>query len=270
MKNLTVLLSCMHQDDASIVLRSNIRTDAVVINQCETDSLSQLILTTDGGKPLHVTYRCTSQRGLSRSRNMAIHTASAADICVLCDDDETFSDDYQQTIEQAYEQYPDADLIAFQVVTPDDPYLKKNYSDKTKRVGKLQALKIGSCQISFRRQSILDNNISFDEQMGSGTSHGCGEENKFLFDCLNKKLTIMYVPRIIATLNEKPDSNWFQGFTPRFFLERGWATARYMGKPAALLYAFYYAIKKYPLYHSETGFVRALGQMVVGIFKSTL
>ena len=36
---LNVLISCMHETDTSIVARSNIQTDAVVVNQCDTNSV---------------------------------------------------------------------------------------------------------------------------------------------------------------------------------------------------------------------------------------
>lgn len=35
---ISVLISCMHQKDTSIISRSNVRTNAVVINQCDRES----------------------------------------------------------------------------------------------------------------------------------------------------------------------------------------------------------------------------------------
>ena len=36
-----ILISCMHQKDASIIKRSNIQSDVVVVNQCDHDSIEE-------------------------------------------------------------------------------------------------------------------------------------------------------------------------------------------------------------------------------------
>ena len=129
------------------------------------------------------------------------------------------------------------------------------------------ALHIASVQISFRRESIVKNCILFDPEMGAGTGHGCGEENKFLFDCLHKHLRIIHVPITIASLASGGESHWFNGWTQRFFIERGWATARFLGKPLAVVYAAYYAVVKRKAYKNEIGMGKAFSCMVKGIFK---
>ena len=51
-----VLVSCMHQNDAAILKRSNIRGAALVVNQCDydrvdTSTFSTIINTTERGWP---------------------------------------------------------------------------------------------------------------------------------------------------------------------------------------------------------------------------
>lgn len=257
---ISVLISCMHQNDTSIVSRSNVRTNAVVVNQCAKDSVEESSFDSSDGKPFHLRFISTTERGLSRSRNMAIRNADD-DICLIMDDDETLKDDYAETMSKAYSQYPEADVIIFKLDNSG-----KEYGLRPKRLGYLGVLKVASWQISFRRKSIIDNDIMFDVEMGSGTGHGAGEENAFLYECLHKGLKIQYVPATIASLSPDSASQWFKGFTPRFFLERGWATKRYMGKTVATLYALYYAVKKHGMYRQDCPMPTAIKCMLKGIY----
>lgn len=255
---LSVLISCMHQTDTSIVGRSNVKTDAVVVNQCDHDKVEEIH---EGQGTLFIS---TTERGLSRSRNKAIENAKT-DICLIMDDDEVLADDYASTILGSYSAYPEADVIVFQVANAG-----KAYPSKPQRLGYLGALKVGSLQISFKRQSVRDAGILFDTEMGSGTGHGAGEENAFLYACLRKGLKVMYVPRLIATLDKDSASQWFNGYDARYFLERGWATARYMGKPLATAYAFYYTIRKRSLYKRQLSMASALANTLKGIMRKEI
>ena len=263
---LETLISCMHQNDDSIVKKSNVKSDAIIVNQCDKNEIYRKEIISDNGRQQQMTMICTTERGLSRSRNMAIANATA-DICLIADDDELFNDNATENILKAYEEYPEADLITFKVKGSVSSH--KKYAQNTGKIGYLKALHISSVQITFRRQRIIEKEISFDPEMGSGSGHGCGEETKFLYDCLHKKLRIVHVPVTIASLVEGSDSQWFTGRTPRFFVNRGWATARYLGRPLATAYAFYYAWTKRNEYKNETTIVQALKNMLYGIYHET-
>ncbi len=257
-----ILMACMHQNDLSIFSSSNIKCDVLAINQCDknqidySDDKSQCMIS-------------TTQRGLSRSRNMAIDNAWS-DICLISDDDEVFDNGIKQKILQAYNDYPEADIIAFLIdnasgfgdkIHGD----KKTYPTKPFRCSFLQTLHISSWQISFRRKSIMDKGLHFDEKMGSGTGNGGQEESKFLIDCYKAGLQIWYVPICIAKMNELHESQWFQGFDQRFFYNRGWATRRFLGWTLSTLYAIYFAIKKHKMYSTNISFANALTAMIKGI-----
>lgn len=264
---LETLISCMHQPDDSIAQKSNVKSDVVIVNQCDKNEMYRKEIVSDDGAQLQLTMICTTERGLSRSRNMAIAHATA-DICLIADDDEFFCDDAAKNILKAYEEYPEADLITFKVEGSVSSH--KRYAQSTTKIGYLKALHISSVQITFRRQRIIEKGLEFDPEMGSGSGHGCGEEAKFLYDCLHKGLRIVHVPVTIASLVEGSASQWFSGRTPRFFVNRGWATARYLGRPLATVYAFYYAWAKRPEYKKETTTFQALKSMLYGIYHKTI
>lgn len=253
-----VLISCMQQDDPVAMLRdSALQSNAVVINQCDVDATEELDY-----EGLHVRLVSSRERGLSRSRNMAIRNSSS-DICIVSDDDEVYSTGYAAFVEKAYRDYPEADVILFQIEG-----MGKTYSDKPFQVGYLAALHFCSWNITFKRESIVSKNVWFDEKMGSGTGNGSGEEIKFLYSCLHAGLRLQYVPIQLARLEDRGESVWFKGFDVTYFRNRGWATARYLGKPLALLYGLYFAVRKRFLYKNECSFINALCAIVRGVFET--
>ena len=80
--NLEVLLSCMYQEDMGIAVRARVQSDLLIINQCNKNGIDEV---TDGVH--HIRMISSTERGLSKSRNMALENA-CGDICLICDDDE--------------------------------------------------------------------------------------------------------------------------------------------------------------------------------------
>lgn len=255
---LEVLLSCMNQNDISIVKKSKITGDVLIINQTSHASSEELC-----SSEQHIRMISTTERGLSNSRNMAIQNAKG-DICLLSDDDEIFDENYEKTILEAFQKLPDADVIAFHVLNK-----TTRLKPMIQRLRYLNCLKIASYQIAFRKETILNAQISFDPFMGAGTGNGGGEENKFLFDCLKKGLRIYYIPTAIAAVQPQV-STWFFGYNENFFYQRGTATRYYMGNFFALIYASYYLFAKYPLYHKEISFWKATKSLLRGYLKNDI
>lgn len=259
-----ILLSCMHKKDTSIVERSNIQTDTVVVNQCDEESVISETYVNKKGETHSIIFISTTERGLSRSRNMALRN-STADVCVIVDDDETMTDNYAEVIAAAYAENPKADVIAFNFVRADGT--KKHELKRARKIGYIGALRISSIQITFRRESVAGHNIMFDEEMGAGTGNGAGEENKFLYDCLKHGLRIIEAPAVIARLNPGEPSSWFRGFDKKYFFDLGWSVRRFMGRFFATLYAFYTCVSKYRMYKKDCTFTAALCAFLKGIFK---
>lgn len=255
---LEVLLSCMDQPDASIVQRSGITTDVLVINQSDTDGYEK-----EDKNGMRIRMISTKERGLSRSRNMAMENAEG-DICLFCDDDERFVPGYREKILRSFRKIPDADVIAFAI--SNQPCRLRQ---KPQQLHSLQLLKIKSWQIAFRREAVSASKVRFDEFMGAGSGNGAQEENKFLFDCRKAGLRIYYVPLEIAAVAQER-STWFSGYTEDFFYKRGVATRYMMGLPLSLLYAVYYVTVKYPIYRSDITMTKAAASTLKGIVKDDI
>lgn len=226
----------MHRSDNSLIEASCITGNAVVINQCDREG--EYSFQTEKGSVRWVDSR---QRGLTRSRNLAI-SLSEADICLLCDDDEVFEADYEQKILAAYEALPQADVIIFKMKNR-----VPSFEDRIMELKFPQTMRVSSWQISFRREELMRCGVRFDELLGAGTGNGAEEELKFLTDCQKAGLKIYYVPEVIASVAQA-ESTWFEGFNEQFFYNRG-ATTRYiLGLPLALAYAIYYVARKKRMY----------------------
>ncbi len=255
---LDVLISCMHQDDFSILSKSKIIGDAVIINQCDENGFAQCSTSFGTAKMYSV-----NERGLTRSRNLAIEK-SDADICLLCDDDEVFEYDYRRKIISAYKRLKDADVIIFKMKNR-----KPSFKNKVKRLRFPLTMKVSSWQISFRRESIIKNDIKFDVLLGAGSGNGAEEELKFLTDCEKKKLKIYYVPAEIASVAQT-QSTWFNGYDKKFFRNRGNTTRYILGLPLASLYAIYYVVIKKKEYAKYISTKDAFISIFKGIFENKI
>jgi len=256
MNRLQVLLSAMHLENENYIDSLNIVTDAVVINQCDREEKRDGKREAINGALQKVTYIETLQRGLSKSRNMAIRNATA-DICILCDNDVEYQYGYEGMILRAFESQPDADIIVFFIKR------KERLSpifDEVKKMNYLSVLKIFSPEIAFRRKSVLD--TPFDEEFGAGAKYKMGEENLFLYDCLKKKKKIVYMPIQIAALREE-ESTWFSGYDKEFFLCRG-ANYVAMSRWFSHVLIWQFALRKKSLYGKNAGMFKVIKWMYEG------
>lgn len=255
---LEVLISCMYQKDLSIAERSMVKSDALIINQSNEDRNEEI-----RGDGHLIRMISTTERGLSKSRNMAIINATG-DICLICDDDEQLCDDLDRKIVRVFEELPIADIIAFKL-----DYKNKKYPKCIKKINYLTALKISSVQIAFRRESILKAGILFDESVGSGVSKAGGEEVIFLYNCLKQGLKLYYYPLNIGKILNG-ESQWFQGFSEEYFYDRGIFTCKMMGKSLAWIYGIYFLVFKYSLYKNGISFMKAYKAISKGIFSNDI
>ena len=252
-----VLLSAMLLKDESYVDSLNITGDAVVINQCDRYDERVCHRTSIKGNEQTITYIETRERGLSRSRNMAIGRAEA-DICILCDNDVEYLPDYETRIMDGFARHPDADLIVFYIKRKEKPV--PNFK-RSKRMRHISVLKIFSPEIAFKRKSI--EGLHFDERFGAGSGKYIrGEENIFLYDCLKKGLKIYYEPVMIAELREV-ESTWFRGYDKDFFISRG-ANYAAMTRWCSYILIWQYALRKGDLYRGTMSFFEVLKYMLKG------
>ena len=204
----------MNQDNKDLIIdRLKINDDekCIIINQVTNKTKAKK----DDRKSNH-RFMSYKERGLSRSRNHALDNAKG-DVCLIADDDCSYVNNYEKIVNDAYEKYPDADIIAFDFIRADGT--KKTMREG--RVGFLYSMKISSVQTTFRRNSVKKSGVKFDEKFGAGSDGPqWGEENIFLFDCLRAGLKIYYVPVTILRL-QNFGSTWDRSNTPERYKQWG-------------------------------------------------
>lgn len=125
--------------------------------------------------------------GLSRNRNNALGMATA-DICLIADDDNRYRQEHIDAILDAWSANPDADILTFQAETlPGEP------------LHPYPAPYVCSVEITFRRSSIIEKGLRFDERFGLGSPLLCaGEEEVFMADARRAGLNVRYIPEVIV------------------------------------------------------------------------
>lgn len=254
-QTLQLIISTMHKSGMENFAAMKIQTDAVVVNQCEEDSVQMY---TEGEH--RIDWVNSSTRGLSVSRNIALKNATA-DIVLLCDDDEELVDEYSDVILSAFDVHPDADVIAFQVEGIEREF--KKYSPDAKKLNYLSSLSVSSVEIALKRESVLKKNLCFQEEFGTGAKYKMGEENIFLYDCLKAGLALYYEPQCIAKLH-MDDSSWFSGFNQKYFFDRGAVYYELFGTLKGKLMLLVFAKKNYKRFKNEMSFFASLKYMFEG------
>lgn len=262
-KSIEVLVSTMNREGNEIldlVKKMNLSTDAVVINQNRYLEKTEILTLSDK----KVSIINTIDKGLSKSRNLAIKHANA-DICLIADDDMIYHSDYEEKILKAYEEYPEADIIAFQVKRVGNPDREKKFRDKLKWENHITSMKISSVEITFRRNKIIQKSLSFNPNIGAGTHFFNGEENVFLYEALRKDYKILYLPIEIAEV-DMSESSWFEGYTNRYFETVG-AKFYNMTSNYYYLLMIQFVLRKYSLYKHEMSLFGAYKNMLNGVKK---
>jgi dTDP-glucose pyrophosphorylase len=141
MYTIEILIATMfkknNEEIISLLEDMNISSDAVVINQCKEDKLCQIKY-----KNHNITVVYSTERGLSKSRNLALKHATA-DIVVIADDDVCYLDNYSSTIIAAYEAHPMADILTFKVKD------YKSYFPAERKLNSLLIHKVASWEITM-------------------------------------------------------------------------------------------------------------------------
>ena len=263
-----ILVSCMHLVDAGEFLKkSNAQSDVLIVDQCDRDAVEEFDFVDAKGDSHHTKVIHTTERGLSRSRNMAIANAWC-DICMISDDDEVYSDGYPAAIVNAFEQTK-ADVVIFKcnIVDVNTNKTLRIVGFERGEVGLRQIFKTGSWQITFMRQSVTQHNVCFDVMMGSGTGNGAGEENKFLMDCRRAGMSMSTDSFVSAVVYEGGTSQWFKGYNEKFFRDKGWQVRRTFGNVVGFLYSVYYVLSKKQMYGKDMSMPAALKAVMKGYFE---
>lgn len=210
---LQILISTMFEKDYSLLEKMNINNDCVVVNQTDEDSIKKFIF-----KNFNVIWINSMERGLSKSRNLALKYASG-DIILLADNDEILFDSSGADIINQFIKNKKADLICFNIKSIGDKR-KRYVNKKCKRLNFFNIFRYGSARIAFKLKFIKKNRITFNENFGAGTENGGGEDSLFLNDFLKNNAKCFSNPLYIGNIDDTK-STWFSGYNEQYFVNIG-------------------------------------------------
>ena len=209
---LETLVSGVKQDVATLAKKMKIQSDAVIINQCEENSYQEYV---HNGHRI----RCYSfaEKGVGLSRNNALLRAKA-DIILFSDEDIVYEEGYAEKILEAFEKRPNADMLLFNMEVEAD---RATYHiEKEIRVRFYNSGRYPTYSFAIRREKLHKANITFSLLFGGGARYSNGEDSLFLLECLKKGFQVYALPIQIGKEVPRP-STWFQGYTEKFFFDRG-------------------------------------------------
>lgn len=215
MSRVEVLVATMNQQDLALFYKMNIQTDVVFCNQCDKN---EFIDTTING--CRVRMLSTTTKGVGINRNLAMQLSNA-EICLFADDDITYENGYEKVIIDEFDKVKGADVIGFNRIDENGGLIYKKQGGYTKRG-------FGAPRIAYRNGRIKKENVTFTTMFGGGSIYSSGEDSLFIKDAIKKGIKIYASEKPICRTNCERESTWFDGYTDKFFFDKGaWCKAAY-------------------------------------------
>lgn len=254
--NLEVLISTMNCKPLEILNQMNIDSNAIIINQCKEYKYEEIF---HKGKKIRV--YSFDEIGVGLSRNNAL-MRSNGDICLIADDDVSYIDGYTDIIINAFKDNPKADIMLFNV-----PSLNINRPTyiipRNSRVKWHNCLRYGAVKLAIRRESILKYNVYFSLLFGGGARYSAGEDSLFIAECIKKGMIVYANKRIIGYVKQE-DSSWFNGYTDKYFIDKG-IFFRNLNKKLCYLLCIQFALRRYSVFKHDKTLLKSIQLMFSGI-----
>ena len=254
-KYVVINVAALEQDTDELPRKMRLKSDAVIVNQGDSDSEEELIR---NGKKIRVLNR--KERGVGKSRNLALDNAWG-DVVLFSDEDIVYEDDYAARIIQAFRRRPDADLILFNVRV--NPNRRTYWTEKSKRVHWFNCGRYPTFSAAVRLDKLKDSGVRFSHLFGGGAPYSNGEDSLFFMDCIRAGLKVYAVSSVIGTERSRR-STWFKGYDEKFFFDRGVLYHFLYGKMAVIL-GFRYLFKNRSKMCSEKGLLKCWGLLIDGV-----
>jgi glycosyltransferase involved in cell wall biosynthesis len=260
MSRLQILISAVNKEPRELLSRLNLQTDAVLVNQItdrsgegRTETLEQ-----NGNTVKVVTM---FDKGVGLSRNTAFDN-SDSEIIQFGDDDIVYDTGYASRVLAEFDRHPEADVLLFNVVQ--QPGRETYYNRDFKKVGAFNYGRYPAYAICARRSKIAESGVRYSLLFGGGAPYMNGEDSLFLHDLLKAGLQIYRTSVEIGHELATGTSTWFEGYTEKFFFDRGVLYHFLYGK-AAFIWGFRFLFKNRVQMCSELGFMRCYGLLLKGV-----
>lgn len=214
-QDLEILVSTMNRNDLDFLIPMFpfchfSEFSILIINQTQENSL--LV----SGFP-SVRVINSFEKGLSKSRNLALKNARGK-IVLIADDDVVYKKDFDTKIVKAHNHYQNKAVISFCVDKPDGTLFKKYLSNAKMNLSVIELFNVLSIEISINMLIFDGLGVKFDKNFGLGSRFEMGEEAVFLSDLNKKNQQITFVPSVIVSHPEVSSTNKFD-FKERYYIQ---------------------------------------------------
>ena len=147
-----VLVATMNQNNYALLEKMNIRSNAIIGNQCDDNSVADFIW-----KGHKIKYLNFAEKGVGLNRNNALMRANG-DYCLFADDDMVYDDDYVEKVRNAFNKIKDADIIIFNLKEKNPT---RFIIKKITKVNYFNYLRYGTARVAVKLKSVRNNGIFY-------------------------------------------------------------------------------------------------------------
>lgn len=207
-----LLVAAMNTEPLQLAQEMQIGSDAIIVNQ--TDHYAYEEVEYKGHK---LKFFSMAERGVGLSRTHALLRADA-DISLFADEDIVYVPGYEKMVLEAFEKYPKADMLLFNVQAM--PGRETYHIGEFGRVRSYNCGRYPTYSMAVKTEAVHKKNITFSLLFGGGAKYSNGEDSLFILECIKKGMKVYKVPVKIGAEKER-ESTWFKGYNEKFFFDRG-------------------------------------------------
>ena len=227
-----MLISGMNLDTTHVAENMKLEADAIVINQTDSFGFEEYQYNNR-----NIRVYSFIEKGVGLSRNNALLRADG-DIVLFSDEDIVYNEGYAKAVLDAFEANPDIDMIFFNFDVAED---RQTYHiEKKGRIRSYNCGRYPTYSLAVRREVLHKKGITFSLLFGGGAKYSNGEDSLFIKQCIKSGMKALALPITLGCEVPRP-STWFNGYTDKFFFDRGVlyrALYGKMAKPFALRFLF--------------------------------
>lgn len=223
---LQLLVAAVNKNALELAEEMQIESDAIIVSQGNGFSYEEVTYNEH-----RIRYFSMEEKGVGLNRNTALLHADA-DLVLFADEDIVYEKGYQKKVTEAFEKYPQADMLLFNVQATEGR--ETYYNHEFGRVRWYNCGRYPTYSFAVKREKLIKNGIMFSLLFGGGAKYSNGEDSLFIRDCLKNGLKIYKVPVKIGNEKERP-STWFHGYNRKFFFDRGVLYSYLYGKMAGMM-----------------------------------
>ncbi len=260
---LQILISSVNKNPEFLPEAMNLESDAVLVNQLIGDAAPEGI---DSGEKTFeynghsVLVLNRREKGVGLSRNTALEN-SDHEIIQFGDDDIVYDKGYAERILSEFDAHPEADMLLFNVKA--QAGRETYWNEDFKKVSWYNYGRYPAYAICARRDKLKKSGVKYSLLFGGGAPYMNGEDTLFLHDCLKAGLSIYRTT--VSLGKEKPgQSTWFEGYTDKFFFDRG-VLYHFIYGAMAPVWGFRYLFKNRKEFCVEKGLFKSYKLLCDGI-----